>query len=125
MLDLSLIPNMRDYYNPHIKIDLKSLKKPKEKKMFKYPTARNNSLFKSIGIILLIILTLSFFGCTPKEGSGKSTITVWHWMTDREATFKELAEKYEAETGVEVIFELYAPSDAYSQKVRAAAQGQN
>ncbi|MBU1090322.1 MAG: extracellular solute-binding protein, partial [Candidatus Omnitrophica bacterium] len=39
--------------------------------------------------------------------------------------FKELAEKYKAETGVEVIFELYAPSDAYSQKVRAAAQGQN
>jgi len=46
-------------------------------------------------------------------------------MTDREPAFLELAKKYEAQTGVKVNFELYAPSDAYSQKVRAAAQGAN
>jgi ABC-type glycerol-3-phosphate transport system substrate-binding protein len=46
-------------------------------------------------------------------------------MTDREPAFQELASKYEANTGVKVNFELYAPSDAYSQKVRAAAQGAN
>jgi ABC-type glycerol-3-phosphate transport system substrate-binding protein len=46
-------------------------------------------------------------------------------MTDREPAFLELAKRYEAKTGVKVSFELYAPSDAYSQKVRAAAQGTN
>jgi ABC-type glycerol-3-phosphate transport system substrate-binding protein len=46
-------------------------------------------------------------------------------MTDRDPAFKELAKRYEEETGVKVNFELYAPSDAYSQKVRAAAQGSN
>jgi len=46
-------------------------------------------------------------------------------MTDRQAAFEELAKKYEAATGIRINFELYAPSDAYSQKVRAAAQGAN
>jgi len=43
-------------------------------------------------------------------------------MSDRENAFLELAKRYKAETGVKVNFELYAPSDAYTQKVRAAAQ---
>jgi len=46
-------------------------------------------------------------------------------MTDRQDAFQTLAQKYEAETGIQVNFELYAPSEQYSQKVRAAAQGQN
>jgi len=71
-------------------------------------------------------VALSIVGCAPSE-SGKSAgaVTVWHWMTDREPAFQELAKRYEASTGVKVNFELYAPSDAYSQKVRAAAQGGN
>ncbi|MFH0940467.1 MAG: extracellular solute-binding protein [Candidatus Omnitrophota bacterium] len=52
-------------------------------------------------------------------------IIVWHWMTDRDAAFQELAKRYEQKTGVKVIFELFAPSDAYSQKVRAAAQAKS
>jgi len=43
-------------------------------------------------------------------------------MSDREDAFLELAKKYEAETGVRVKFDLYAPSESYSQKVKAAAQ---
>ncbi|MFH1753671.1 MAG: extracellular solute-binding protein [Candidatus Omnitrophota bacterium] len=43
-------------------------------------------------------------------------------MTDREDAFQELAKKYKEETGIAVSFELYAPSEAYSQKVRASAQ---
>lgn len=43
-------------------------------------------------------------------------------MTDRHEVFETLAEKYEKETGNKIIFELYAPSDVYSQKVVAAAQ---
>jgi len=46
-------------------------------------------------------------------------------MTDRDPAFQALAKKYEALTGIRVNFELYAPSDAYSQKIRAAAQGTN
>ncbi len=74
--------------------------------------------------ILAVASLFLFTGCSSKVNSGKS-ITVWHWMTDREPAFNELARRYEAKTGIKVNFELYAPSDAYSQKVRAAAQGAN
>jgi len=74
------------------------------------------------GTVSLCLLAQT--GCAPKEEKkAGSAITVWHWMTDREPAFQKLAEKYEAKTGIKVDFELYAPSDAYSQKVRAAAQG--
>lgn len=80
-----------------------------------------------LGIIIATFLTsfVVFSGCAPKQEAGKSEISVWHWMTDREPAFQELAKRYEVKTGIKVNFELYAPSDAYSQKVRAAAQGQN
>ncbi len=81
------------------------------------------------GILLSIvccIVSTVFFGCSAKEqAQAKKTINAWHWMTDRGSAFQELAARYEAKTGVKVNFELYAPSDAYTQKVRAAAQGGN
>jgi ABC-type glycerol-3-phosphate transport system substrate-binding protein len=43
-------------------------------------------------------------------------------MSDREDTLLELGRRYEDETGIKIDFELYAPSDAYTQKIRAAAQ---
>jgi len=76
------------------------------------------------GFLFLLLIA----GCGsqgPKQEAGKVTITVWHWMTDRDPVFIELAKKYQEKTGVKVNFDLYAPSDAYSQKVRAAAQGSN
>lgn len=73
------------------------------------------------GIAALFIST--HLGCAPEQKTSAQSITVWHWMTDREKTFQELAGKYEQQTGIKVNFELYAPSDAYSQKVRAAAHG--
>jgi len=72
----------------------------------------------------MLILCCSFillFGCA-KAPQEPNTVTVWHWMTDRDEAFQELALKYEQETGVKVIFELYAPSDVYSKKIIAAAQ---
>jgi ABC-type glycerol-3-phosphate transport system substrate-binding protein len=69
-----------------------------------------------------LLLAVSF-GCSPSKENKKLALTVWHWMTDREPAFQELARRYEARTGIKVNFELYAPSDAYAQKVRAAAQG--
>jgi len=74
------------------------------------------------GFLATLCLSLVLMlGCS-KPASNTNKITVWHWMTDRDKVFQELAEKYEAETGVKVVFELYAPSDIYSQKVVAAAQ---
>ncbi|MFA5117064.1 MAG: extracellular solute-binding protein [Candidatus Omnitrophota bacterium] len=80
-------------------------------------------------IVSLVFCVMGLLaGCAPKQESGQcvaASISVWHWMTDREPAFKELAKRYEQKTGVKVNFELYAPSDAYTQKVRAAAQGAN
>lgn len=73
--------------------------------------------------VFVVFLGLWISACAPGKKADKSTITVWHWMTDRETAFQELAKRYEANTGIRVNFELYAPSDVYSQKVRAAAQG--
>lgn len=73
-------------------------------------------------LIPLIVSATFLSSCTNTAKSSK-TIIIWHWMTDRQAAFEELAKQYEAKTGIKINFELYAPSDAYSQKVRAAAQG--
>jgi ABC-type glycerol-3-phosphate transport system substrate-binding protein len=60
-------------------------------------------------------------GCSqPPHPSNK--IILWHWMTDRNDTFQKLAQQYQKETGIEVSIQLFAPSDAYSQKIIAAAQ---
>lgn len=75
--------------------------------------------------LLSVFALIMAFGCDYRKDSRKSAITVWHWMTDRDPAFKELSKRYEDQTGIKVNFELYAPSDAYSQKVRAAAQGAN
>ena len=68
-----------------------------------------------------VLLTSSLAGCSrstrPSQG-----LRVWHWMTDREEAFAQLAEAYRQQRGIPVQFELYAPSDLYAQKVRAAAQ---
>ncbi len=81
-------------------------------------------LFRLVVIFLSGCFMLGILGCSSGQSSKSSNvIKVWHWMTDRDAAFQELAKQYYKDTGVKVEFELYAPSDAYSQKVRAAAQG--
>jgi len=71
----------------------------------------------------MVYLSVFLVSCGPSQSKQSiKTITVWHWMSDMENAFLELARRYESEAGVKVNFELYAPSDAYSQKVRAAAQ---
>jgi ABC-type glycerol-3-phosphate transport system substrate-binding protein len=63
----------------------------------------------------------SIQGCgQPKKAENQ--VEIWHWMTDRQEALETLAKKYEAETGVKVKLELFAPSDAYTQKIIAAAQ---
>jgi ABC-type glycerol-3-phosphate transport system substrate-binding protein len=79
--------------------------------------------FLSAAIIAGCGGTTNDTGVKDTGAKNTTTVTVWHWMTDRQSAFDELAKRYLAKTGVKVNFELYAPSDAYSQKVRAAAQG--
>ena len=67
------------------------------------------------------VLALSGCGKSPAS-KGPAPLRVWHWMTDREEAFEELGKRYKQETGIPIHFELYAPSDVYVQKVRAAAQ---
>ena len=88
---------------------------------------KRERLFKSFYIYIVSAFIFGLFnlcGCAPQqELTQKPTIIIWHWMTDRQPTFNALAGRYEEESGIKVRFELYAPSDAYSSKVRAAAQG--
>src|SRR5580765_4631489 len=60
--------------------------------------------------------------CSKTESPKKGEILLWHWLTDREEALQQLADAYQKETGIKVRLELYAPSDAYASKVRAAAQ---
>ncbi len=72
-----------------------------------------------------IAVVLWCAGCGKHSSDGAAAtkpLRVWHWMTDREDPFNELAARYKREHDLPVRFELYAPSDLYAQKVRAAAQ---
>lgn len=77
--------------------------------------------------LVLSVVWLSVFvfqGC-GHPSKDPNVITVWHWMTDRQEAFEHLAQRYEHETGIRVKFDLYAPSDAYSQKIIASAQSRH
>ncbi|MCP4482714.1 MAG: extracellular solute-binding protein [bacterium] len=79
------------------------------------------TLFRYFKFILLVTLLMGVFsGCG--QDSNKNKIVVWHWMTDRDDAFIALANKYKDLYGVDIVFELYAPSEAYASKVKAAAQ---
>ncbi|MBF0618778.1 MAG: extracellular solute-binding protein [Candidatus Omnitrophica bacterium] len=67
----------------------------------------------------LMLLAVSGCGSPVKP---VDQIEVWHWMTDRHDVLEQLAKQYEQETGIKVKLELFAPSDAYTQKIIAAAQ---
>ncbi len=71
-------------------------------------------------IISFLIFAIS--GCAGADKKDLDTVTVWHWMSDRDDAFQALAKKFENETQLKVKFELYAPSEAYTQKIKAAAQ---
>lgn len=77
----------------------------------------------SLVVLSMIAVSFSLTSC-KKSGAPESSnsIIVWHWMTDRDTAFNELAKQYKEKTGVDVQFQLYAPSDNYSQKVRVGAQ---
>ncbi|MBI5150043.1 MAG: extracellular solute-binding protein [Candidatus Omnitrophica bacterium] len=73
---------------------------------------------KAVGFALCLML---LGGCGQRK-EDLNTVTLWHWMTDRQKAFEELARRYEETTGIKVKIDLYAPSDAYTQRVVASAQ---
>ncbi|MBI5416057.1 MAG: extracellular solute-binding protein, partial [Candidatus Omnitrophica bacterium] len=73
---------------------------------------------KTAGFALCLMLLC---GCGQRK-EDLNTVTLWHWMTDRQKAFEELARRYEEKTGIKVKIDLYAPSDAYTQRVVASAQ---
>lgn len=90
--------------------------------MFKTQLLKSKIWANLIGATLSMLLFLCFFvGCARTEKRA-GEVVVWHWMTDRQAAFEKLALKYKEKTGISVKFELYAPSEVYSSKIRAAAQ---
>jgi raffinose/stachyose/melibiose transport system substrate-binding protein len=85
--------------------------------------SRKSCLFFMFALFTVFLsIFLVSCGQGPQKKEQVRSIKIWHWMSDRESAFLELAKRYEAETGLKVVFELYAPSGAYTQKVRAAAQ---
>lgn len=71
--------------------------------------------------LMFVVACLSLSSC-KKNNASSDSVVVWHWMTDRDEAFQELSHRYKTETGHAVQFQLYAPSDVYSQKVRVGAQ---
>lgn len=79
-------------------------------------------IFKKKTLIYLLWI-IFIIGCGKKTSEDKiSSLIIWHWMTDRHEVFKDLAKQYETETGKKVNFQLNAPSELFTAKVRAAAQ---
>ena len=76
----------------------------------------------SVKIFIVCFLACFAAGCAPAAKTPDNAVTVWHWMSDREDAFQELAKRFEEETQVKVKFELFAPSEAYAQRVKASAQ---
>ena len=72
-------------------------------------------------LLSIALCLLTSFGCVQRDGD-PNTITVWHWMTDRDKALQELAQRYEAQTGIRVKIDLFAPSDSYTQKITASTQ---
>ena len=71
-----------------------------------------------LGAVILFVL----FSDSLKKKNDPNTITIWHWMTDRNNAFGELAKRYEQQTGIKIKIDLFAPSDTYSKKITASSQ---
>ena len=84
---------------------------------------RRHPIIRVLPLILVLAVALSFAGCEGEAPQMPANeIVIWHWMSDRIDAFEELAKEYKEKTGINVKFELYAPTTAYTSKIRSAAQ---
>ena len=84
-------------------------------------------MLKSKAILLSVLFSficLFNISCSKQDATkDEDVVKIWHWMTDRQAAFEQLSKKYFEQTGVKVVFETYAPTDVYKNKITAAASG--
>ena len=84
-------------------------------------------MLKSKAILLAVLFSficLFNISCSKQDATkDEDVVKIWHWMTDRQAAFEQLSKKYFEQTGVKVVFETYAPTDVYKNKITAAASG--
>lgn len=91
---------------------------------------RNRNLWLSAGLAALLILggaaLPAFAQAAPAAKTAKApetTLVFWHWWTDYQPFFEEIAERYRMETGVKVEFQLISSAGSdYLTKLQAAAQ---
>ncbi len=77
-------------------------------------------------LLILAIVPFLMSGCGERKEqihvSQDNQITMWHWLSDRQEVLEKLAKQYYEKAGVYVKMELFSPSEAYKQKIMAAAQ---
>ncbi|MFO8052752.1 MAG: extracellular solute-binding protein [Candidatus Omnitrophota bacterium] len=74
---------------------------------------------KFFSFLIIGLVCFNFIACSSSQKNSNPTITIWHWMSDRQDAFEQLAQKYEQEKQINIHFELF-PHSAYTQKVNAA-----
>jgi len=75
----------------------------------------------AVAAATIAAVALALTGCSLGGEKPATTITFWHYWTDRADVLQKLASQYQKETGVTVKLEL-VPGDAMGQKFQAAAQ---
>lgn len=75
-----------------------------------------------INCFLVVLLTIGIVSGCSQQKAPSNKVVLWHWMTDRHDAISQLAAEYSKANNITVEVELFAPSDAYSQKIIAAAQ---
>lgn len=84
------------------------------------------AVFSLKTVAFFVICALFLGACSQgKKEQQTNKLVIWHWMTDRQEAFEELAQVYQAQSGIEIEFKLFFPPDIYSQKVIAAARAGN
>ena len=91
------------------------------RKLKRHNTLMTVSFTQKLLTLCSCLMLVIFAGCA-KAPAPSNKLILWHWMTDRNDTFQKFAQEYQKNTGIEVVVQLFAPSDSYSQKVIAAAQ---
>lgn len=78
-----------------------------------------------LAVFILVALLLTACGSSNKAATTSKSepvrLTFWHYFTDRAPLMNELAQEYEAKTGVKVKMELLQ-TDVLAQKFQAAVQ---
>lgn len=74
---------------------------------------------KIFTFLIISLIFFTFIGCGRAQQKTGPEVVIWHWMSDRQDIFQQLADKYKENYGINIQFELF-PHSAYTQKINAA-----